>query len=297
MSTEEREHVPARDGLPARLGLRSFLERLLGWEDVPTIDGAMRSVARAVAKRAPLVLCGDGDLVPIARALHRHAFGPDRSFVLADPRRGDSPATVRAPVNYRSGVAAFAAATDGTLCVRSRRPPRDFAQVMKLFSDPGARVRLVVCADPYEMSDVFLAVSDPIRLPALETRERELPRIVEEYGEDARDALSTTAPFTEQDRDWVIARGAPSLHEIELATLRLVAIRHAGTVKRAAELLGMSHAALGEWFAKRRTKRGARRSRQPKGAARQDLERRMSEDAVLMMVRVFFAFARNGGSS
>jgi len=46
---------------------------------------------------------------------------------LADPRRGDSPATVRAPANYRSGVAAFEAATDGTLCVRSRRPPRDFA--------------------------------------------------------------------------------------------------------------------------------------------------------------------------
>ena len=102
----------------------------------------------------------------------------------------------------------------------------------------------------YEMSYVLLHVSDPILLPALETRKRELPRIVEEYGEDARDALSTTAPFTEQDRDWVIARGAPSLHDIELATLRLVPVRHVGTVERAAELLRMSHGALGEWFAK-----------------------------------------------
>jgi hypothetical protein len=40
---------------------------------------------------------------------------------------------------------------------------------MKLLRDPDARVRLVVCADPYEMSDVLLAVSDPIRLPVLET--------------------------------------------------------------------------------------------------------------------------------
>ena len=99
---------------------------------------------------------------------------------------------------------------------------------------------------------MLLAVSDPIRLPALETRTSELLRITEEYAEDARAALSSSAPFTQQDREWVVTRCASSLHEIELATLRLVAIRHAGTVARAAELLGMSHAALGEWFARRR---------------------------------------------
>jgi ActR/RegA family two-component response regulator len=106
---------------------------------------------------------------------------------------------------------------------------------------------------------VLLAVSEPIQVPSLADRASELPGIVKEYGEDARDALSTTAPFTEQDRDWVITRGVSSLHEIELATLRRVALRHAGNVNRAAELLGMSHAALGEWFAKRRTKRGSAR--------------------------------------
>jgi hypothetical protein len=105
------------------------------------------------------------------------------------------------------------------------------------------------------MSDVLLAVSDPIRLPALETRASELPRIVEEYAEDARAALSSSAPFTQQDRGWVVTRCASSLHEIELATLRLVAIRHTGTVARAAELLGMSHGALGEWFKQRRGRR------------------------------------------
>ena len=80
----------------------------------------------------------------------------------------------------------------------------------------------------------------------------------EEYAEDARAALSTSIPFTQNDRDWVVTHCA-TLHEIELATLRLVAIHHAGNIAGAAELLGMSHAALGEWLAKRRTKRAARR--------------------------------------
>jgi hypothetical protein len=238
--------------------VHGFVARILGWSPgrSDAVEHAIRSIELAVDRSAALVLLGETDLVPIAHALHRRTFGPDQPFVLADPRRGDSPATVRAPVNYRSGVAAFEAATDGTLCVRSRRPPRDFAQVMKLLRDPGARVRLVVCADPYEMSDVLLAVSDPIRVPALETRKHELPRIVEEYAEDARVALASSAPFAQHDRDWVVTHCASSLHKIELATLRLVAIHHAGNIARAAELLGMSHAALGEWFAKRRTKRG-----------------------------------------
>lgn len=256
--------MPARDGLPMRVGLRSFLERLLGWEDVLTVDHAMRSIARTVAKRVPLVLCGDGDLVPSAHALHRHAFGPDRPFVLADPRRRkDMPASLRHPASYVMGMAALDGATGGAICVISRRPPRDFAQAVKALRDPAAGAWLVVCADRHERCDVLLAVSEPIRVPPLADRASELPRIVEAYAEDARAALSTDAPFTEQDRDWVIARGASSLHEIELATLRRVALRHAGNVKRASGLLGMSNAALGEWLAKRRTKRGKRGSAGP----------------------------------
>jgi DNA-binding NtrC family response regulator len=112
-----------------------------------------------------------------------------------------------------------------------------------------------MCSDSYARCDVLLAVSEPLRVPPLTTRTSELPRIVEEYAEDARAALSTSIPFTQNDRDWVVTHCASSLHEIELATLRLIAIHHAGNVARAAELLGMSHAALGEWFAKRRAKR------------------------------------------
>ena len=232
--------------------LRSYLPRLLGWEDAPAVGRALRSIELSVAQRAPLVLCGDGDLVPIAHALHRRALGSDRPFILTDPRRGTTPASVHSPANYPNGVAAFTAAAEGSLCVRSRRPPRDFASVMELLRDPSARVRLVVCADRYERNDVLLAVSDPIHVPSLKTRAGELSRIVQEYAADAIVALSSSVSFTSRDLDWVVAHCASSLHDIEVGTTRLVALREAGTILGAAELLGMSHASLGEWFARRR---------------------------------------------
>ena len=250
-STGEREHTPARDGL------QSFLSRLLGWENAPAVDRALRSIERTMAQRAQLVLWGDGDLVPIAHALHRRMLGSDRPFIVGDPRRGDTPASARSPANYASGVAAFGAAVEGSLCVRSKRPPRDFASVMELLQCPSARVRLVVCADRHERNDVLLAVSAPIQVPSLGTRARDLPRIVEEYAADAIMALASPVSFTSRDRDWVAARCASSLHEIETATMRLIALRQAGNILQAAKLLGMSHSSLSQWFASRRPARFA----------------------------------------
>lgn len=237
----------------ARDGLRCFLARLLGWDDAHAVDRALRSVDLAMAHRAPLVLCGEGDLVPVAHSLHRRALGPGRPFVLA--ARRDRPASARAPASYASGVAAFEAATDGTLCVRSKRPPRDFPKAMELLRDPGARVRLVICAATCDEHQVLLAVADPIRVPALGTRAKELPRIAEECATEAIAALSSPVSLTPRDRDWVVARCTSSLHEIEVATLRLVALRQAGTILHASKLLGMSHGALGEWFKLRRRTR------------------------------------------
>jgi hypothetical protein len=238
--------------------LRRFLARLLGWEDASAVERALRSIELAMAHRTPLVLCGDGDLVPIAHALHRRTLGAGRPFIVGDPRRGDTRASIRCPASYASGVAAFEAAAEGALCVCSRRPPRDFAAVMDLLRDPRARVQLVVCADGYERHDVLLAISDPIQVPSLGTRKTELPRIVEDYAADALVALSSSVSFTPRDRDWVVARCASSLHEIETATMRLIALRQAGSILGAAELLGISYSSLREWFARRRPQRPAR---------------------------------------
>jgi hypothetical protein len=153
------------------------------------------------------------------------------------------------------------AATGGTLCIRSKRLPRDFASVVDLVRDPSARVQIVICADRRDENDVLLAASAPIQVPSLRARAGELPRIVEEYAEDTISALSATVPFTSTDRDWICARCASSLHAIETATMRLIALRQAGNVAKAAELLGMTHGALGEWLARRRP-RGRRGHRQ-----------------------------------
>jgi hypothetical protein len=141
-----------------------------------------------------------------------------------------------------------------------QRPPRDFPKVMELLRGPGARVRLVVCSATCDEHDVLLAIADPIQGPELKTRASELPRIVDECAAEAMTALSSPVSLTPRDRDWVVARGTSSFHEIEMATLRMLALRHAGSIARAAELLGMSHAALGEWFSRRRTKRHRDRS-------------------------------------
>jgi hypothetical protein len=73
--------------------LRGFIERLLGWSDEHTVELAARSLALALGHRATLVLCGEGDLVPIAQALHHRALETGWPFVACHPwpARGRSP--------------------------------------------------------------------------------------------------------------------------------------------------------------------------------------------------------------
>src|SRR4051812_13829015 len=103
-------HVAAvRDGDE----LRGFVSRLLRRASDRAVELALRSIELAADHHAALVLCGTGDLVPIAWALHRRAVGASRPFVVCDPRRGNTPASVRSPANHTSGLAAFEAAAGG----------------------------------------------------------------------------------------------------------------------------------------------------------------------------------------
>ena len=56
--------------MSAAKGLRGYLGRWLGWTNTSAIDHALRSIDLARKHRAQLVLCGDGDLVPLAYGLH-----------------------------------------------------------------------------------------------------------------------------------------------------------------------------------------------------------------------------------
>jgi pSer/pThr/pTyr-binding forkhead associated (FHA) protein len=240
------------------VALRGFLSRLLGWrsERTQVVDHALRSVRLAAARRLALVLCGDGDLVPMAQSIHRHALGSERPFVVCDPRRRDSKATVRSAENHETGMRALAAAAGGTLCVRGRRLPRDFAAVVAALRDPSSRVQLILCARTPEDCEPYLAA--PIVVPPLSSRTGELDQIITEYAEDAIAELGLIggaggirSGFPAVDRAWVRTHSATSLPDIEKATLRLVAIRESRNISGAAARLGMAPVSLSRWIGRR----------------------------------------------
>jgi hypothetical protein len=235
--------------------LRGFLARILGWSSdrAETVDLAVRSVRLAATRRAALALCGEGDLGPLARGLHRYSLGDDRPFVLCDPRRRVTEQS--APLeNYTVGMDAFQAALGGSMCMWVKRLPRDFADVTTALRDPDTRVQLIVCG--VRPPDSKELVSAPIEVPPLSSRPDEIERVIDEYAADAVTALHASACFNTVDRDWVRLHSATSLPEIEKGTLRIIALREAGNIARAAAMIGMAHASLGEWIGRRRLPMG-----------------------------------------
>jgi hypothetical protein len=233
--------------------LRGFLARLLGWADdrAEAVDHALRSVRMAATRRVALVMCGDGDLVPSARSIHRHSRGSDRPFIVCDPRRQTGQATVRSAENYSSGMEALFAAAGGSLCVRSRRLPQDFREVINALRAPRLQAQLVVCAEAQEDCELYGVM--PINIPPLTAREAELDRIVSEYANDAATYLLTMrSAFPNEDRAWVREHACTSLPEVEKATLRLVALRESRSLSAAAARLGMAPVSLSRWIGRRR---------------------------------------------
>ena len=244
-------------GAPAvrsRDELRGLLPRLLGWSDDRAVELARRSLELAAEHRAALVLCGAGDMVPIAYGLHRRAMGADRPFVVCDPRRGNTPASVRSPANHTSGVAALAAATGGSLCVRTRRLPRDFpalAAQLRATDD----VLLIVCTEPHDTIPLLVRPA-PINVPPLAGRTAELDRVIAEYAADAIAELGApVGSFTERAHAWVRQHAVTSLAEVEKATLRLVALRRSRNLRTAATRLGMAPVSLSRWVDRRGLRR------------------------------------------
>lgn len=232
---------------------RAFVQRLLGWggDRLRAVDHALRAIRVARARRSALVLVGDGDLVLLAAALHRRSFRDLAPFIVCDSRRRDGRASVRSPASRPSGMEAFTAAVGGTLCVRHRQLPADIDDVLQRVYEPDSDVQLVVCMGH---QDRGAALSGPmaIQIPPLPLRESELPRIVEEYAEDAIATLrAPMGSFTEMDRWWVMNNAARSLPEIEKATLRLVAVATSPTISNAAAQLGMSTVSLNRWLGRR----------------------------------------------
>ena len=246
------------------IALRSFCTRILGWgaEHMTIVDRALRSIQMSGTRRAPLVLCGKGDLVPIAHALHRRTLGPDRPFVLCDPRRHNGKESVRSTANYRTSAVAAKMAIGGSLCVRKARLPRNFSTMLAEIREGDAYIQLIVCSS-HQNENALLTT--PVHVPSLQERTKDLPRIVDEYALDAVAALNVPpASFTSEDRVWVLKHAARSLEEIEKATLRLVAIKTSATHAHAAERLGMSTVSLVRWMARHAPATGSSASTWPR---------------------------------
>jgi DNA-binding NtrC family response regulator len=91
-------------------------------------------------------------------------------------------------------------------------------------------------------------------VPSLSTRTQDLPRIIDEYAQDAIAILDVPATsFQPDDHRWVLEHAAASLPEIEKATLRRVALRTSANVSRAATRLGMAPVSLSRWLARHKS--------------------------------------------
>jgi len=237
---------------PRSMVLHRFLARILGWaiDRRPAVDLALRSVRLAATHRVALTVAGDGDLVALAQALHRHTLGADRPFVVCDPRREHMEASVRSAANRQRGLPGLAAALGGSLCVRRDRLPPDFPAVLARLRQPTTRVQLLVCGQDHRDHEPSQAA--PIHVPSLKARGSERPRIIDEYVVDAAAALAVSpTTFTRDDRAWVQKHSASSLPEIEKATLRLTALRASHNHIEAAARLGMAPVSLSRWLGRR----------------------------------------------
>lgn len=229
---------------PRLCALRGLLARFIGWGDEhrEEVDQALYSVRIAATHREPLLLCGPGNLVSIARLLHRHVRG-DQPFVLCAPR-----------ATYARGLEALAAVGGGTLCVWRNKQPADFDEVVSAVRGPASRVLLVICAHALprgnDIASQIATVFRSILLPPLADRASELNRIIEEY---ANDAIATFGGWlAPADREWIADHAAESLSQIDMATRRIVALHACGeSVTLAAKLLSMSHGSLSDWLARR----------------------------------------------
>jgi len=236
----------------ARDELRAFLARMLGWRNDVAVELALRSVELAVAGDTALVLLGPGDVVPIARTIHWRVRERLQPFIVADPRRGDMPTSVRSPASCRTVAAAFERARRGTLCLRLERLPMDFGQLSAQLR--AARdVMLIFCAHPRAEAAPLLTRPAPIIVPPLAQRSAELNRIIAEFAGDALFELGApTSSFTAADHAWVREHAAASLTEIEAATLRLITLRTSRNLSDAAARLGMSPVSLSRWLGRRK---------------------------------------------
>jgi len=232
--------------------LRGYFCRLFGWDDAASglVDAAVRTLLTAGAHGAAVALRGESDPVPIAYALHRRLLGPERPFIACDPRRHDSPGSVRSPPNRRRGMDALKEAAGGSVCISARRLPKDFDAMAAALRGFGAGVQVFLCLSGTDRIRDLLG--RPIEIPSLSRRAADLDRLVTEYLADAAQALGVAGVRLSGCAPNAIAQGIATFAELEKILLRLVAIRSTTSVSQAARRLRIATVSLSRWLHRRR---------------------------------------------
>lgn len=231
--------------------LRERVSRLLGWREDRRgiVDRALRSIRASAMLAAPLLLHGDGNLVDIARQLHRVAFSSTRPFIVCDPRRQTPNETSRSAESRPTLAEALDAAQGGTVCVWASRLPHDYAERCDDARKRDVRARLVVCyRDPEVPPETWQGA---IRIPPLSERVEEIDQLVDEYAADTLSALGRSPMrlgVSAHEREWLRRRRIRSVPELARAVERIVAIRELGTIERASQWLRISRVALSRWL-------------------------------------------------
>jgi hypothetical protein len=235
------------------IALRAALARMIGWSAAraESIDHALRMLRLAATGRAIFVLCGEPSLIPLAEELHRLTLTDRRPFVLCDPRRRTSDDAESFTGSVADGLTAVAQARDGTICLDDQRRPRDLPEMLDVLHRPGRTAQLMVLARDARKAEVYTPA--PIVIPPLRSRRDELDRLIVDYAAEAVQRLGLGAlELTPAQRSWIRERSSETLPDIQRAALRLMAIRHAGSIAGGAALLKMSSQALGKWLERRR---------------------------------------------
>lgn len=219
--------------------LRALVSRFLGWstERQEAVDEALRTLRDCAAQRATLILCGDGDLTPVARRLHRATLGEEAPFSVF----GDDDAT-------QQGVAR-------TLCISPGKLPSDFAKLLSKLREADARTRLVVCVrSANEAGEVAKMIERTARItiPPLTQRLDELEQVIRESAVDVAAELGAPpTTVTMNDMSRLAALDYDSIATIEDTVMRVVVLRTWG-VSAGASRLGISRVSLWRWARRRK---------------------------------------------
>lgn len=228
---------------PRLIALRGYMSRLLGFssEAQNAVDEAMRSLRLCGCLQSSLVLCGGGDLVPIARKFHEAILPANAPFLVYD----------------RAQDELLRKAYGGTICMiapAAKRVPGDATKLLADLRDPANRARFMLCAPSAAAAakiSTLLVRASLVEVPSPGARDGELERMILESADDAARELGAPATgLTMSDLDRLAALDYPGLAEVSDTVRRVVALRTWGLVGGAARI-GVTHPTLFKWAQRR----------------------------------------------